>query len=380
MINWNGRRYIPAGIKPVLGKRTGAPVPGRPKARWVAGWVSGLGVSELDPTACDFTFSPIFPPTPSPTPTPTPTPIPSDFLITQDNDPIITQGGDNIDWYIPLPSPTPTPTPSTTPPTTDPDADAYLADVVAAGGTTDATIDAAVDTLFVELKAAGVYSKLDILYPFVGSNSASHALNAISGNSAYDITWNGGLTHDASGTTGNGVNGYGNTNYTPSTDSSTNEIGYGIYQSLGADGEKYAFGAYNNGAEPWLNSYRHNTSTNMTCYGYSNGFNNTPITTVSSEGHFMVNFSGTSSTGKSLYYNYSDVINGSSNTGDPGSPAGRSSIPYYIFTLNLGNNPYQYGTFYIRSFYHGLTLTPTEALAVDTAINDFQTSLGRNIY
>jgi hypothetical protein len=43
MIRHNGKNWIPAGVKPVLGRRRGAPVNGRPKARWIAGWVGGFG-------------------------------------------------------------------------------------------------------------------------------------------------------------------------------------------------------------------------------------------------------------------------------------------------------------------------------------------------
>lgn len=198
MIRWNGKNWIPAGVKPVIGRRRGAPVPGRPKARWVAGWVGGLG-EPADPFACDFTFSPIFPPSPTPTSTVTPTITPSTTVTPT---PSIT------------PSVTVTPTPSPSIPSGDADATAYLAAVVSAGGTTDATIDAAVDTLFVDLKAAGVYSKLFAFYPVVGGIAASHAINA-NGNTSYDLTFAGGWTHSVSGMTSNGSNAYADTNVTP---------------------------------------------------------------------------------------------------------------------------------------------------------------------
>jgi len=72
MIRWNGKRYIPAGVKPLIRRRNGAPVPGKPNARWVAGWVGGLG--ELE---CDFTYEIIADVTPTPTITPTPTLTPT---------------------------------------------------------------------------------------------------------------------------------------------------------------------------------------------------------------------------------------------------------------------------------------------------------------
>jgi hypothetical protein len=80
----------------------------------------------------------------------------------------------------------------------DPDATAYLSAVVSAGGTTDATIDSAIDTLFVDLKAAGVYSKMIAFYPIIGGIQASHAING-NLNATYDLTYSGTWTHNTNG-------------------------------------------------------------------------------------------------------------------------------------------------------------------------------------
>lgn len=96
MIRWNGKNWIPAGVKPVIGRRRGAPVPGRPNARWIAGWVGGLGEEGPTPTPVTPTPSPSL----SPTPTPTPTPSPVFYHIeAQNGDLLITQDGDFIDWF-----------------------------------------------------------------------------------------------------------------------------------------------------------------------------------------------------------------------------------------------------------------------------------------
>lgn len=60
----------------------------------------------------------------------------------------------------------------------DSDAQAYLNAVVSLGGTTNTTINNAVNTLFVDLKSAGLYSKIFAMYPMIGIVSASQALNA----------------------------------------------------------------------------------------------------------------------------------------------------------------------------------------------------------
>lgn len=88
----------------------------------------------------------------------------------------------------------------TPPPAFDADAALYLTDVIAAGGTgITATISAATDTLFTDLKSAGLYSKMLSFYPTLGGVSGSHALNGIRSASQYDITFFGSWTHNSLG-------------------------------------------------------------------------------------------------------------------------------------------------------------------------------------
>ena len=99
MINWNGRRYVPAGLKPFL-NRKGVPVNGRPKTAWVASWVGGEG-EEVTPLPVTPTPTPTI--TSSSTPTPTPTPsatLPETCHIeAQNGDILIAQNGDYIDHF-----------------------------------------------------------------------------------------------------------------------------------------------------------------------------------------------------------------------------------------------------------------------------------------
>jgi len=86
MIRWNGKTYIPAGVKPLMGARRGAPVPGNKQARWVASWVGGApGIPPAPPVPppCDFNY----------------VLIETYHILAQNLDELITQGGDNIDFY-----------------------------------------------------------------------------------------------------------------------------------------------------------------------------------------------------------------------------------------------------------------------------------------
>jgi hypothetical protein len=103
-------------------------------------------------------------------------------------------------------------------------------------GISDAAQITALETLFASAVAHGWWAKCDLIYPFIGGNATAHAQNLKS--AAFTITWNGTVTHDANGITGDGVTGYGNTGYTPDTSAilSTNSTHVGIYRRTNATG------------------------------------------------------------------------------------------------------------------------------------------------
>jgi hypothetical protein len=100
------------------------------------------------------------------------------------------------------------PTPPAPPVTgcTDADANNFLTTI----GNTNSTITNAVCALVQALKAAGVWTLMDAIYPFVGGTSASNSYN-LKNPSQYRITWNGGVTFNSAGVTGDGSSGYGAT-------------------------------------------------------------------------------------------------------------------------------------------------------------------------
>jgi hypothetical protein len=74
----------------------------------------------------------------------------------------------------------------------------------------------AINDLVIGMKADGTWTKMKAVYPFVGGNATSHSYN-LKNTALHQITWFGGLTHDANGVTPNGTNGYGNLNFNPRT-------------------------------------------------------------------------------------------------------------------------------------------------------------------
>ena len=186
-------------------------------------WAAVLNVYKAPDTSPQPTpsITPTISLTPSPTPTisltPTNTPTPTISLT-----PSITPTLTLTPSITPTISVTPSLTPSITPtqssiPSGTTEANAYLSAVVAAGGTgITSTVSAATRTLFTSLVSNNLYNKIDVMYPMLGGNSAGCKFNAKDPrdlNAAFRLTFNGGLTFDASGMTGNGSNGYADANW-----------------------------------------------------------------------------------------------------------------------------------------------------------------------
>jgi hypothetical protein len=77
-----------------------------------------------------------------------------------------------------------------------------------------------------------LWSKCLALYPFVGGAAGSHKYNLKDPrdlDAAYRLTFSGGLTHNANGITGNGSNGYANTNLNVNTVLSLNDCHISFY-------------------------------------------------------------------------------------------------------------------------------------------------------
>jgi len=326
------------------------------------------------------------PPTPTPTPTPsnTPTLTPTPTLTaTLTATPTLTA----TLTATPTLSNTPTLTPTTTSAPFDTDAAIYLADVISAGGIVDDTMSAATNTLFTDLKSNGLYSKLDILYLMLGGTSASTALNGIRTNNEYDITWvnEGSLTFNNLGVTGGG-SGYGNMNYIPSSNLLATDVSYGIYHTAGnfgaANGEQFTWGSFN--GTYLISNYYNSGTLQYSIYGWNTTWNTTaqPIGLQGAGGSWIGGFDNGGV--KHLYHNISSDVSTLTGTtsGIASGSAQLSTQPFYLFTLNINGSPYSPNFFNgrIQSFFVGNYLTESEVNIIDGLINDFHTTLGRNLY
>ena len=231
---------------------------------------------------------------------------------------------------------------------------------------TNATQKTATNQLVLDLKAASLWSLVTVLYPFVGGSAASHAENLIS--SSFPITWAGGLTHNSGGVTGNGTTGYGNTGIAPTAFGTNSNIGLTTYPcrtDVPDDTVEIVIGVSETGAANtrlavnWVNTFRNAMIANVAA--------NTVTVTA---GTWTLTISGTAA---KTYYNGAEIATG---TGT-GEIAGTQ--PIYILALNQAGVV----TFFSRqrmamaALHSGLDAT--QAANLRTAVQTFQTTLGRQV-
>jgi hypothetical protein len=293
----------------------------------------------------------------SPTLTPTPTITPTSSSIP------------------PSPSVTTTPTltPSPTPQGVS-EAQTYMSAVIAGGGTLDSTSSGATYQLFYDLINYGLWDKLYSFYPLLGGNSSGgQSVNAkVPG--TRNITWNGGLTFSTDGVVSNGTNGWGNTNSNPNNFGGIADFHMSFYsrtdQQVGL--AQFDMGVYQDSGtnqRTQLNS----RSTLDDTRGVVNSTTQGTFSNSNSQGLFTI----TRRTGPDTEFYKNGTTLGNSAIATIAIPNGVIGLCVrYLINTNTISTPttrqYAFATI-------GTTLTDSEVSNLYTTIQNFQTTLGRQV-
>lgn len=248
--------------------------------------------------------------------------------------------------------------------------DQNAADYLTAAGITDATQKAAYNTLVVTLKAYSIYSKLFALYPFLGGTAASHKWNAINPadtDGAFRLTFTGGVTHASTGITFNGTTGFADTKFNASSSGFTTTSGsFGCYCRTNTAGG-YDFSCSNaSDAQSTTVISRYTGNNQFSGYGtalYS-------VANSDGRGLFCTNRNGASNT--EGYKNGSRVIDAIASV----------TLPSYALYLGAQNRAGSAIEFCAKEYalaYISSALSQTEQANLYTAVQAFQTALGRNV-
>jgi hypothetical protein len=232
---------------------------------------------------------------------------------------------------------------------------------------TDNTQKTAVNTLVSDLKTAGIWTKMRAVYPFVGGTASTHKWNLINPqdtDAAFRLTFTGGWTHSSTGALPNGTNAYANTFLNPALTLGTNDKHISSYIRTNISGCLIGCndGLNNRGDVIWR-------------FGSNNYYNlSAPLTTIASTATngFYLSYRNISTNSKYL-------INANAiQTITQNSTASTNQI-LYIGVRNDGGSVFSYSNSQCAFSSIGDGLTDTEAANFYTAVQNFNTTLSRQV-
>lgn len=237
---------------------------------------------------------------------------------------------------------------------------------IAATGISDVNITSAIYNLEKDLRDAGVWDKLDVIYPFAGATATAHSYN-LKDTSTYKITWNNTVSHTSDGISSAG-NGYGDTGYNPTT-LSKNTATMGVYFRSSSSGTiAGVLGATDAGYNNQFLLYRFSNNYLGNIRGGSGG----PVISNSiSAGSFI--FARRSDNDLE---GYDDGVSFETNTATPMSTLPDQNM--YLLANNLDGSPTIYFNDTISFAFVGDPMSDAEILSLHNAIEAYQARMSRS--
>ena len=258
---------------------------------------------------------------------------------------------------------------------TDADAQAFIT----AAAITDSTQQSAIDTLVVDLKAYGVWTKMKALYPFVGGTASTHKFNLKDPrdlDAAFRLVFTGGWTHSSNGALPNGTNGYADTFLVPNTSLTASSTHLSYYSRTNVTNNTgLEFGA-------WQTSYAYGiefaiyrnvgnkTYANINTSGGSGSILATATTPTT--GFYIINRAANNNA-KIFKNNTTIATNTNSFT------TTRTTSKLYLAASNDFGTAAAFANKQCAFASIGDGLTDTEAANFYTAVQAYQTTLSRNV-
>jgi len=240
---------------------------------------------------------------------------------------------------------------------------------IQAAGLTDETQMKAIGTLVFDLKNYGIWDKMKAIYPFVGQPGVSSSFQFnLKDPTTFKGIFSGSWTYESTGITGDGITAYMDTNYNPSSNSSLNNGSIGAYVNNGTTG--YAI----------MGAVTTTTGTSATqLIPVDSG------TTMYGDIH-DASVSGTPNTTKNAFFQASRInstqkshaVNTTITTINDTSTS-LTNLNIWIGARNVNGSYNQGYSSRIAFAYIGDGLSTTEMTNYYTAVQRFQTTLGRQV-
>lgn len=229
----------------------------------------------------------------------------------------------------------------------------------------------AIKKLVYDLKVANIWTKMKAVYPFVGGTATTHKFNLknpVDSNAAFRLVFNGGWVHSSTGALPNGTNTWADTFLIPSTTLNLNNQHISFYSRTNTNGTEVEIGCNNSGVAPnTLLELRTSGTTYLSLAG--NAY--TSYIDANSFGLYLGSRTATSTI--KLFKNNANVASGTTaSTSNPIFSIG-------IGALNSGTLRQYYTTKQCAFVSIGDGLTDAEALSFYTAVQTYNTTLGRQV-
>ena len=240
----------------------------------------------------------------------------------------------------------------------DPDAQAFIT----AASITDPTQQSAINQLVVDLKGYNIWTKFKAIYPILGGVASSHAVN-LKTPGTFNLTFTNAWTHSSTGMTP--VNAYADTGLNDNTVLSLNSAHISFYSRTNVDGLFCDMGIFDPATTSGTNIFSKFTNA---FYGRVHN-ENTGVSNTDSRGLFLANRISSTET-RNFINNTLKLQSGNSitkiNTNFIIGARSRGFIDFY--------SPRQCAFASI-----GDGLTDTDAANYYTAVQAYQTTLGRQV-
>jgi len=265
----------------------------------------------------------------------------------------------NYVWYQPNPN------------NLDSDATAFIT----ATGITDSTTKLAINTLVLDFKADGLWTKMKAIYPFVGGTSTTHKYNLKNPsdtNGAFRLLFSGGWTHSSTGIDANGSNSLADTFLNPVTvlTQHNNHLSYYGRTGYVGSGLQCDIGSNNDG---FFGNYLDLTNTGTPAQRFRSGLEDAQF---NSSGDGFIVGSITANNSRAIYRNGTVQA---TNTNTATQLMANASLFIGAMNYNQGNPIIYYSNREYAFATIGDGLSASEVSDMYTAVQAFQTSLGRQV-
>lgn len=252
----------------------------------------------------------------------------------------------------------------------DNDAAAFLQEA----GITDYMQQRAIFELVSRLKAAGLWSKMKAIYPFIGGTASSHKWNLKDPrdvDAAFRLSFNGGWTHSSTGADPNGTNAYADTFLEPNTDLTQYDTHASLYSRTDANALSFDIGASNTGSTRLISIYARSGGNAIADTG---NYLTSRISVAVADSLGLYTITRTSSSNLRLYKNGTEIgINTTTDT------ANLPTEHINLAAVFLSGTYQQFGQRETAFASIGSSMNATEAANLHTIVDLYQKRLSRAV-